>query len=572
MSKKNVIKRLYKILSKRRKIQFGSLVVLMVMASIMEGTTIAVSIPFLEMMTNRETLNNYTQYTNLKKYFAEYNGGDIQVIITVIFSAAVILSAGLRLFFLWLLTKISFETGVDLSVEIYEKTLHAEYLEHIERNSSEIVAAVYSKATDLVYLLIMPFLNIIASLVILIAITGSLMIVNSNFTLIAFTGLSLIYLIVQKITQNKLDRNSEVMSKYSVKVIQTLQEGMGAIRDVIIGNKHQAYINKYKRNVIPLRRAQASNSFIGGAPRYLAESIAITFIALMALYYTRNEIIENTLPLMGALALGAQRMLPLAQQIFGSIAAIRGGNKSLEDALDLLEKKYDIEKRENGEKEIIFNNNIEIKNIEYSYPNTEIKIINKLNLFIRKGEVFGIIGRSGGGKSTLLDILMGLIFAKEGCVCVDGKEINTSNLTNWYEKISHVPQKIFLIDGTIEENIIFDEVVLGESVDYELLKKVCEISALSELIETLPNGLNTNIGEGGAKLSGGQRQRIGIARALYRNSEILILDEATSALDTMTEKLILNAIKNHKKNITVVIVTHRTETLNWCDTVFNLDD
>ena len=572
MSNKNIIKRLYKILSKRRKIQFGYLVILMVMASIMEGATIAASIPFLEMMTNREILSNYTQYVNLKKYFGELNESNIQVIITVIFSAAVIMSAALRLFFLWLLTKISFETGVDLSVEIYEKTLFAEYLDHIERNSSEIVTAVYSKATDLVYLLIMPFLNIIASSVILIAITGSLMIVNLKFTVMAFTGLVLIYFIVQKITQNKLDRNSEDMSIYSVKVIQTLQEGMGAIRDVIIGNKHQTYIKKYQRNVIPLRRAQASNSFIGGAPRYLAESIAITFIALMALYYTRNENIENTLPLIGALALGAQRMLPLAQQIFGSIAAIRGGKKSLEDALDLLEKNYLNERRENGEKEIIFNNIIEIKSLEYNYPNREIKIFNKLSLSIHKGEIFGIIGKSGGGKSTLLDILMGLIFAKAGKVLVDGKEINTSNVTKWYQKISHVPQKIFLIDGTIEENIIFDEVVLGEKVDYKLLKKVCEISALSELIESLPNGLKTNIGEGGAKLSGGQKQRIGIARALYRTSEILILDEATSALDTMTEKFILNGIKNHKKDITVIMVTHRMETLKWCDTVFNLDD
>ena len=352
-------------------------------------------------------------------------------------------------------------------------------------------------------------------------------------------------------------------------MVKAIQEGLGGIRDVIIDRSQKFYCKLYKEADISMRKAAGSNAFIEQSPRFIMEAIGMSLIAGLAYFMVLQD--ENTaavVPVLGTLALGAQRLLPILQQIYSSYSSIKGSYASLYDVLDLLDQTLPDFSSSSNLAPLTFDREIELNNVSFRYKYNSPWILNKINLKIKKGERIGFIGVTGSGKSTLLDIIMGLLVPVKGKMLVDGVYVTEKNRVLWRANIAHVPQSVYLSDGTIKENIAFG--VPKEHIDFNEIKKATQQAQLATLIEEWPEKYQTVVGERGVRLSGGQRQRIGIARALYKGANVLIFDEATSALDNETEQAVMESIEVLGKGITILIIAHRLTTLRKCDKVVEL--
>ena len=300
------------------------------------------------------------------------------------------------------------------------------------------------------------------------------------------------------------------------------------------------------------------------------ETIGMIVISALAYYLaSQNSGFLEAIPFLGALALGAQKTLPLMQQSWAAISTIRGNHGPLEDTIQLLEQSIGSEYNKKNISSLTFENEILLKNISFRYATKLPYVIKDFSLSIKKGSRIGFIGKNGSGKSTIMDIIMGLLEPTRGSFLIDGEKVSKKIIKKWQRNVAHVPQSIFLSDASIEENIAFG--ISYEEIDHLRVLNVAKMAQIDELIQTLPGKYKSLIGESGDLLSGGQRQRIGIARALYNNAEVIIFDEATSSLDSKTEASVISEIANLDKNITVLIITHRLTTLKNCDQIIKID-
>ena len=557
---------IWEILNENRKKQFKIILILMILVSVTEIVSIGAVLPFLAVLTTPNKLNNDVELVAILYNIGIVNEKNIILTITIIFISTVIISGVLKFLLLWMSTKFSHMTGADLSNEIYKKTLYQDYTFHLSRNSSEIIAAISNKV-NIVINNLLHALNLISSTVMMMSILLIMIYIEPKGTLIAISTISIVYMLMLKITRKKAYYNSLEISKNNSKIIKIIQESLFGIREIIINGNQEKYRKIYETINIKLRKAQNSNSIISSSPRNIVETISIVIICIIAYKLNTSNQNDSIIPILGSLALGAQRLLPAVQQIYSSISSIRGDQESVNDAIKLLKQKQIIG-NENNALNVNFESQIELIGIEYSY-NDNNKIINNFNLEIKKGEKIGIVGVTGSGKSTLIDIIMKLLVPTNGKIFVDGVEINENNKKSWQKKIAHVAQKIFLLDDTISVNIAFSE--SKENIDYERVKKVATIAQISTEIEKMEFGYETIIGENGIRLSGGQQQRIGIARALYKNSELLIFDEATSALDSNTELKVMEAINKLNENITIILIAHRLSTLEKCNKIIEIN-
>jgi len=568
--KESLVNQIYRIwlqISYRRKRQFFLLMILIIFTSFAEVVSIGLIIPFLGAITNPISVFKLNFFHNFFIYFNITTPNKIILPITLIFVFAIIIAAILRLTLLWATTKLSFSAGSDLSINIYRKTLNQPYLVHVSRNSSDTINTISNKANAVIGMLLM-LLNLIGTIVILITITTTLIIINPVVALISIFGSAFFYIIIGLITRRELQINSLKIANESTNMIKSLQEGLGGIRDILLDGTQETYCEIYNISEYKLRKAQSSNSFISNSPKFIMEAVGMTLISVIAYFLVSksdNLTTSNAIPILGVLAIGAQRMLPILQQGFIAWSTIKGSSASINDTLELLEQSV----QTNLEEELIsFNSEIYLKNISFQYTKEGPEIINNLELKINKGARIGFIGETGCGKSTLLDIIMGLVSPSLGQILIDGIPLSEKNVSSWHKNIAHVPQSIFLSDSTISENIAFG--IPKDQIDLNKVILAAKNAQLDEIINTWENKYNTIVGERGVRLSGGQRQRIGIARALYKNAKVLIFDEATSALDNYTEESVMSTIDLLNNNFTIIMVAHRISTLKNCDQIVEL--
>jgi ATP-binding cassette, subfamily B, bacterial PglK len=562
---------LWRHLSDRRKKQFWLLLMLMVIASLAEVVSVGAVLPFLGILTAPEYVYQHPLMQPLIQFLEITEAGQLALPLTVIFIIAAFMAGLIRLALLYMMTRLTFATGADLSINIYRRTLYQEYMVHITRNSSEVINGIIGKTGVVIGKVISPFLKLISSIVLIIGIMSALFTINIIVALSAFIGFGLLYLGVAIYTKKRLSENSQIIADQSTQMIKSLQEGLGGIRDVLIDGSQQFYCKLYSSADAPLRRASGDNQFISGSPRYVMEVIGMTLIAILAYIMIQNEDSAITaIPVLGALALGAQRILPALQQIYGSWSAIKSSKASFKDVLDLLEQPLPHHFNQDSITPTQFNKEIKLENLSFRYTKNTPWILKDINLSISKGSRVGFIGLTGSGKSTILDIIMGLLPPTKGSLTVDQKHFNSKNIREWQANIAHVPQQIFLSDSTVEENIAFG--IPKEKINHQRVKNSAKQAQISDLIEGWEDGYQTFVGERGARLSGGQKQRIGIARALYKHANILIFDEATSALDNKTEKSVIDAIDGIHDDITILMVAHRLSTLKKCDIIVELEN
>ena len=557
-------------LSKRRKRQFSILLIIMIFASLTEIISLGAVIPFLGALTAPEHIFNHPMAQSFIQILNLTNPNQIVFPLTIFFIFATLLAGIVRLGLLYIMTRLSFATGADLSIDIYKRTLYQEYSIHVARNSSEVINGIIVKTNTVINGIIAPTLTLISSIILLVGIISVLFFIDIKVALTASIGFGLLYWIVIFYTRAQLKENSQCDADQSTLMIKSLQEGLGGIRDVLIDGSQQFFCDVYRNADLPLRRAKGNITFISASPRYAMESLGMILIAGLAYIMTQQQGgIATVIPVLGALALGAQRLLPLSQQAYSSFSIIKGSKASFLDVLDLLEQPLPGYLEKPKPVPIKFEKAIQLSDIGFSYAKNLPLVLDGINLKLTKGSRIGFIGVTGSGKSTLLDIIMGLLTPTTGEIVIDGHPITIENKREWQAHIAHVPQNIYLSDGTIEENIAFG--IPKEKINHHQVEKAAKQAQISELIEGWQEGYKTFVGERGAKLSGGQRQRIGIARALYKKADVLIFDEATSALDNSTEKAVMQSIKGLGKELTVLIIAHRLTTIKDCDQIVKLE-
>lgn len=557
-------------LAKRRKRQLAMLLVLMILASFAEVLSLGAVLPFLGALTTPDIIFNYPDIQPAIRFFGIQTSQELLLPLTILFVFAALLAGGMRLLLLYANTKLSFAIGADFSREIYRRTLYQPYAVHVSRNSSEIISGIVGKANTITSGLLAPILTLISSVLILVTISIMLLSLDPVMSITAFLGFGLIYWVIIFSTRKRLELNSQEIAVKSTQVIKVLQEGLGGIRDVLIDGSQDKYCLSYRNADISMRNAQASINVIGGSPRFAAEALGMAFIAIMAYVMVQLPAgVAGAITTLGVLAVGAQRLLPVLQQGYSALVTLRSSRASLNDALELLSQPIDKDIVDGKIEPLPFDLCIELREVVFYYVPNGALVLDRLNLNIPKGSRVGFIGTTGSGKSTLLDIVMGLLTPSGGEVLVDGQLLGKHNQRSWQRHIAHVPQSIYLADSSVRENIAFG--VPEGAIDLNRVKLAAQRAQIADYIEGLPLQYDTHVGERGVRLSGGQRQRIGIARALYKNADVIVFDEATSALDNETEHAVMHAIKNLGKDLTILIIAHRLSTLEICDQVVELD-
>jgi ABC-type multidrug transport system fused ATPase/permease subunit len=561
-------------LSKPRQVQLCLLIALMLISSVAEIFSLASIFPFLAVLSNPQQLFENPLALRFIRFTNTTSPPDLLVAVTLLFVFAVTFACLARLLNSWLTGRLAACVGTDISSQAYSKILYQPYSIHLNLNSGAVISELQSQIPFLVESLNLLF-ALATSYLLLAGYLIILLFVNAPITLSAAFVFGLTYYFISTLGSKSLSTNSQVIALLSAESVKSLQDGLGAIRDIIIDGTQSFFLDSYTALDRSLRQRISQSQFIGSYPRYLVEAVGLVLIAIIALFVTNSSSISgSTLPLLGILALGAQRILPILQQIYASRAGIKARKSSVENLLSRLNLKICTPSAKSSHaNNLQFNNEINFECVSFSYDTNYPAVLSDLSFTIKKGDRVGIIGSTGCGKTTLTDLIMGLFKPTLGRITVDGVDIHEidqpERISSWQSKISHVPQSIYLSDRTIAENIAFG--IKPDDINMSLVVKAAQQAQIAQYINSTPDKYNTLIGERGLKLSGGQRQRLGVARALYKSSQILILDEATSALDGETEKYLIEAMNTLPTQMTLIMVAHRLSTLDSCNRIIDLN-
>ena len=562
-----LLPRLWAHLSPIRRWQLFVLLLVMIASGLAEIVSLAALVPFLSVLADPDRFWQDPRIRGLAESLGYSAPGQLLLPLTLLFAACVIGAGFIRLVNLWLSGRMAAAIGSDLSQEAYRRTLHQPYLVHVARNSSTITTAMISHIDEIVYFVLNPLLMIVANLLLTVAITAGLFLINPWIALLTTSVFSGAYLLISAATKQSLAANGRSQATHAQTVMQNVQEGLGAIRDVLLDRSQAYYLARYRLADRLLRRLRARAELLAAFPRVVIEAAAMAGVAVLsyALVTIRGGI-AGALPVLGAMALGAQRLLPALQQIYVYFSQLQTYSARLGIVLDLLDQPADEIDRPPVAR-AAFAKVITLEDVSFRYQPELPFVLRDIALEIRRGERVALVGPTGSGKSTLADILMGLLPPSRGRLLIDGQEVSPEA---WQQNIAHVPQSIFLADAPIAENIALG--IPADAIDPVRLRAAAAQAQIAAFIESLPQGYATTVGERGVRLSGGQRQRIGIARALYKQADVLVFDEATSALDDATERALMETLASLPRDLTIILVAHRLSTTTYCDRVVTVAD
>jgi ABC-type multidrug transport system fused ATPase/permease subunit len=558
-------------LNRRRRLQLAALLLVMLASGLAELVSLGAVVPFLAVLSNPMQLWQQPLIQGLALWVGFSNSQQLVLPATAAFSLAAVIAALIRLLNLWLSGRLVAAIGSDLSCEAYLRTLYQPYQVHVQRNSSTLISAI-TRHVALTVQALNSLLQIATAFVVAAGLLIGLLLIDWKVALSTGGLFGIAYALVAITARRQLQKNGELIAVATNQRVQALQEGLGAIRDVLLDGSQPTYLELYRCADHPQRQLESNNLFLSTFPRYALEALGLVLIAVLGGFLVLQRGSGGTvIPLLGALALGSQRLLPALQQMYYGWANLTSWNASLAAVIGLLEQP--IPQQQVVFEPLALQQSIRLQGVRFRYATDMPEVLQGLDLEIRRGERIGLIGSTGSGKSTLVDLLMGLLPPSGGRLLVDGLDLhdpaNAERLAGWRAAIAHVPQSIYLADSSIAENIAFG--VPRHQINLDRVREAADQAQIAGFIESIPEGYACFVGERGIRLSGGQRQRIGIARALYKRANILILDEATAALDSETEKAVMESVESLSRDLTIVMIAHRLSTVASCDLVVRLE-
>ena len=566
-------KKLLFLLSAHERSRAGLLLIMIIIMSLLDMIGVASILPFIAVLTNPnliETNNILNLVFQISNSFGVQTNQEFLIFLGALAFLMLITSLTFKSFFVFIQTRFIFMREFSIGKRLVEGYLHQPYSWFLSHHSADLGKTILSEVSKVIVNGIKPLIELIGKGVLVIFIIALLIIVDPKLIFVVVLSLGCAYLLIFYSVRNYLTKIGDKRLKSNQSRFTAVSEAFGAAKEVKVGSLEKFFINKFSNSSQTYSKTQALSIVIGQLPRYILESIAFGGIILLIIYkMSQNDNFNNSLPIISLYVLAGYRLMPALQQIYSSFTQLTFAGPSINKLYSDLNnlKAYEKDQWQNN---LTFNKAITLNHVDYNYPNTSRTALKDINLSIPLNSIVGLIGPTGCGKTTTVDIILGLLKPKNGTLEVDGKVITEQNSRAWQRLIGYVPQQIYLSDDTIMANIAFG--VEYKDIDQDMIKQVSKIANLHDfVIEELPKQYQTIVGERGIRLSGGQRQRIGIARALYNNPKVLILDEATSALDNQTEEAVMKSINNISKDITIILIAHRLNTVENCDIIFKFD-
>ena len=555
---------IWRMLKKSERRGLGMIFVLMLIGTVLEMFSLGLVVPIVGLLVNPDYLDRvpfvHSLFGDLTT--TQYVLGAMGLLVGVYFLKTIFL-----IWKTWVQRGFSNAVTMRIAQDLYENYLRQPYPFHLERNSAIMIRNSQSSAS-LMGGVIDPLLLIASEFLV----SGGLFIlmlllepVGSLSAIVVFGSFSLIF---RRITSRRIAKWGEAQNYYKGSIIQHLQQGFSGVKDIKILGREDYFIASYNSYLSGNAFVQRRYAVAQTLPRFSMELLTIICLGLLvSLMVLSNKAVGDILPVLSLFGAAAFRLLPSLSQVINSFMSINinrpiVNNLYADLALPIPETTTDQKSRKLLDR-------IDVEGLSFSYARTTRDALNNVSIHIRRGEAVGLIGSSGSGKSTLVDILLGLLEPTDGRVLIDGHDVH-QNLRGWQDQIGYVPQSIFLTDDTLRRNVAFG--LPKDKIDDDAVRSAIRSAQLEEFVASLPDGMETVVGERGVRLSGGQRQRIGIARALYNNPDVLVLDEATSSLDTETEHGVMQAVQALQGDKTVIIVAHRLSTVEYCDRLYRLEN
>lgn len=567
------LKQLWQILSPLDKRKVIYVFILVMGMAFIESAGVISIMPFLAVLSNPNVVESNSYLKQLYDFTGAANKQNFILYLGFLSLFVVICSTVFKIVTQYAVNRFASLQRHYFSTRLLKTYLQQNYEFFIQRNSATLVKNILSEVDQLIWTMILPALTLMSYGVVLLSMVGILLLYDPLMAIATAFVLGLFYASIYMLVRKKLTQIGQEFTQANKERYQTCQEALAGIKDVMINNAEHGYIKQFEESSRVFARHIATRETLGQVPLNVIETVGYgCLIGLAMLLVVSGKEVSHILPVLGLYGFAAYRMLPAAQNMYRAISQI----KFSEQVLSVLKPEFALEKDElkhiekDSTQYLKFEHSIRLENISFAYPNRmESPILNNFSLEVKKNASLGIVGKSGSGKSTLMDIMLGLLFPQQGKVYIDDVELTADNITQWRDLVGYVPQNIYLADKSIAENIAFG--VAKIDIDLKRVEFVARQAQIDDFIQSqLPLGYHTLVGERGVMLSGGQRQRIGIARALYKNPQVLFMDEATSALDTETEQAVNEAIQNLNGKMTMVIIAHRESAVAQCNQILKL--
>ena len=568
-----ILKKLLFLLTSHEKKQAGLLLLMMLIMALLDMIGVASILPFIAVLSDVSIIETnliLKKIFHFSKNFGIQNNEQFIFALGILVFIALITSLTFKALTNYMQMRFVLMRQYSIGKRLMQKYLYQPYSWFLGRNSADLGKSILSEVSEVVGTGIKPFLDLIAQIMVATSIIFLLILLDPKLAIIVGFLFGSAYGLFYNIVRRYLNQLGEKRLESTFFRFKSISEAFGASKEVKVGGFEDIYIQKFSNAAEDTAKTQAIAGAINLLPRYFLEAIAFGGILLITLYMMKQSgSINSSLPIISLYVFAGYRLMPAVQQIYQSLAKLSFVGPSLDSLYKDIKSLKSITENQNQES-LPFNKTITLKNVNYNYPNTSRTALKNISLSIPIKSSIGLVGATGSGKTTTIDIILGLLQAQKGTLEIDGEIITYKNSRSWQKNIGYVPQHIYLADDTVAANIAFG--VKTEDINIQSVEKASKIANLHDFVtEELPKQYETTVGERGVRLSGGQRQRIGIARALYHEPKVLVLDEATSALDNQTEKAVMDAINNLHKNITIIIIAHRLSTVKKCDKIFLLE-
>lgn len=567
---RNALKKIWNIFTPTEKRKVAWMLLLVILMALAETASVLSIMPFLSVLGRPAIIREIPALLSLYHWLNATNSRQFIFLLGMISIAAVITSSLFKTITLHALNRFVQLERHSLSTRLLSRYLQQSYEFFLLHNSSILAKNVLSEVDQLVFDLIQPMSQLIAQGTLVLAMAALIFSYDATTALCIVAVLAILYGSIYGLVRKRLDRIGRERQTADGERYQACSEALNGIKELKVTHAVSTYLGKFEAASRLFSRHLATNDTLSQSPLYIVEATGYTgLIAIALILLHRTNDVAHVLPALGLYGFAAYRMLPAAQVMYRGFARLRYSSA----ALDAMARDLSLPEEHTEQNPAVLapTREIRLDNIRFAYPSTpDAPVFRDLTLQIEVNTSVGIVGRSGAGKSTLMDILLGLLAPQEGTLSVDGTPITKANVASWQRTIGYVPQHIYLADASVAENIAFG--VPRERIDMNAVERAARAAQIHEVvIDDLPQGYDTPIGDRGIRLSGGQRQRLGIARALYRDPHVLLMDEATSALDAQTEDALNEAIRNLSGTKTILVIAHKETSLRYCERIFQID-